>query len=159
MEKTLHSLVLPAGSLAIYKNWGRTQLLMIAEETINFMNRILKCVEWQMTHVKERIIEQRFEFNSFYMKVYNEECRTEHLLMANGIDWSDFQNFSEKDDPMNNQLKRLKFNFRSCGSAKSEDNYDYFEMVIPKEKLESVKKAALRLVEIAIEEKHCALVA
>ena len=111
MEITLHSLVLPEGSFAYFNYWGKNQWLAIAEETINFLNRILKSVERQKTAPRENIIEQRIELSSFYKKVYNESCKTEHLLIAHGIDWSRFDHIKEDEHDENDQIKKLILHF------------------------------------------------
>ena len=156
MEKTQHALLLKPGSLTLYHNWERSQLLLIAEDTIGFMNRILCSVEGEKTQANEKIIKQRFEFNSFYMKIYNADWKTEYFSLANGIDWLAFRNITEEDDATNNNIKRLTFNFNVSSNTtvtSGEVFHEYFEMYIPKEKLNSVKKAIQRLVDVAKEEK------
>ena len=160
MEKTQHALLLQPGSLTLYNDWERGQLLVIAEDTIGFMNRILNSVEGQKTQANEKIIKQRFEFNSFYMKIYNADWKTEYFSLANGIDWVSFRNITEEDDALNPSIKRLTLNFNigeNTTVSSGEVFHEYFEMYIPKEKLDSVKKAILRLVDIAKEEKHGAI--
>jgi hypothetical protein len=156
MEKTQHAHVMPSGTLTLYKNWDRVQLLTVAEETVNFMNRILKSVEWERIQGNERIIKQKLELNSFYLKTYDEQSETEFLFLSNGIDWSTFKNCTVEDSSLSRRVKKMSFYFyvSDLDISRQVQIFDCFEIFIPEEKEESVKKSIMRLVEISRKEKN-----
>jgi hypothetical protein len=159
MEKTLHAHVMPSGTLTLYKSWERVQLLTVAEETLNFMNRILKSVEWERTEGTTRIIKQKLELNSFYLKTYDDRSETEYLFLSNGIDWSTFKNCIVDDNPVNAKIKKMSFYFYVTGGDRDlqGQTFDSFEIFIPTEKEESIKKSIMRLVDISKEENKTAI--